>query len=72
MVALEHIMVRIPYPRQRAGDGNGDCEIRDNTDDEHCVVVVLVVDEDRRDLEDEPSKPRQRAARVNASQVLKY
>jgi hypothetical protein len=63
-------MMRVPHPGEGARDRDTDEHVRDNTHDEHGVVVVLVVNEDRDELEDEPSAARECAAGVNAAEVL--
>ena len=46
--------MRIPNPRECACDTDGDCDVRNNPHYENCVVVVLVVDEDKDHPEDKP------------------
>ena len=48
--------MRIPDPRECAGDTDGDRQVGYDSSNEDRVVVVLVVDEDESHPEDEPHK----------------
>ena len=52
-----HVLVmRIPNPRERTRNADVYCEIRDDSHNQHGIVVLLVVDEDEGDPEDKPCK----------------
>ncbi len=48
------LVVHIADPWERAPDTDEDGDVGDNTRNEHGVMVVLVVDEDKHNSENEP------------------
>lgn len=48
------LVVHVTDPGERAPYTDEDGDVGDNTRDEHSVMVVLVVDEDKHDSENEP------------------
>ncbi len=50
------LVVRIANPREGAEDADRDSEVGDHAHNQHGIVIVLVVNEDKDDTEDEPDK----------------
>jgi hypothetical protein len=58
-------------PRECASDRANDEKVCDHTNDQDCVVVVLVVDKNVHDTEDQPQTAGSGAAGMNATEMLK-
>jgi hypothetical protein len=52
------LVVCVSYPGESAGDRAKHEKVRDNADDQDCVMVVLVVDKNVDDTEDQPQAAR--------------
>jgi hypothetical protein len=52
------LVVCVSYPGESAGDRAKHKKVRDNADNQDCVVVVLVVDKNVDDAEDKPQAAR--------------
>jgi hypothetical protein len=58
-------------PWECAGNRSNDEKVCDHTDDQDCVMVVLVVDKDVHNAEDQPQTAGSGAAGMNATEMLK-
>lgn len=52
------LVMRIPNPGECACDASSHRQVRNNAHNEHGVVIVLVVDENKSHTEDEPCEAR--------------
>jgi hypothetical protein len=69
---MEHVLVVIiPNPRDCAQCTDDDSDVGDRPDDKYQVGVDLMMPEIVYDLENEPCGTGQRAAAVDASEVLR-
>jgi hypothetical protein len=69
---MEHVLVMvIPNPGDCAQCTDDDSDVGDRPDDEYQVRVDLIMPEIVHDLENEPAGTGQRAAAVDASEVLR-
>lgn len=50
------LVVSVADPREGACDTDGDGQVRNDSHNEHGIVVILVVDENQCYAEDEPCK----------------